>query len=133
MSSQFTTETANGTRTKSLSSIHRNVWLVKTMAKKTLTTGQGVPVADNQNSLTAGQRGPVLLQDVTLIEKLAHFNRERIPECVVHAKGAGAHGYFQVFTSMVEYTKAKFLQDPKKNTPVLQQTAVLEGLLAQTL
>ena len=56
-------------RTKSLLAIHRNVWLVKTMAKKTLTTDQGVPVADNQNSLTAGQRGPVLLQDVHLIEK----------------------------------------------------------------
>jgi catalase len=66
------------------------------MAKKTLTTEQGIPVADNQNSLTTGQRGPVLLQDVHLIEKLAHFDRERIPERVVHAKGAGAHGYFQV-------------------------------------
>ena len=56
-------------RTKSLLAIHRNVWLVKTMAKKTLTTDQGVPVGDNQNSLTAGQRGPVLLQGVHLIEK----------------------------------------------------------------
>jgi catalase len=58
------------------------------MAKKPITTNQGIPVADNQNSLTAGQRGPVLLQDVHPIEKLAHFDRERIPEHVVQAKGA---------------------------------------------
>jgi catalase len=88
------------------------------MKEKDLTTNQGVPVSDNQNSLTAGERGPVLLQDVHLIEKLAHFDRERIPERVVHAKGAGAHGYFQVYKSMAKYTCAKFLQDPKKKTPV---------------
>ena len=97
------------------------------MVKKTLTTNQGVPVADNQNSLTAGQRGPVLLQDVHLIEKLAHFDRERIPERVVHAKGAGAHGYFQVYESMAKYTKAKFLQDPKKKTPVFVRFSTVVG------
>ena len=64
------------------------------MKDKYLTTNLGVPVADNQNSLTLGERGPVLLQDFQLIEKLAHFDRERIPERVVHAKGAGAYGYF---------------------------------------
>src|SRR5674536_306503 len=69
-----------------------------------LTTNQGVPVTDNQSSLTVGERGPVLLQDVHLIEKLAHFDRERIAERVVHAKGAGAHGYFQVYKSMAPYT-----------------------------
>ncbi len=98
------------------------------MAKKTLTTDQADPVADNQNSLTAWQHGPVLLQDVHPIEKLAHFDRERIPERVVHAKGASGHGYFQVHKSIAEYTKAKFLQNPKKETPVLQQTAVSKGL-----
>ena len=67
--------------------------MLRFMKERHLTTNQGVPVADNQNSLTAGERGPVLLQDVHLIEKLAHFDRERIPERVVHAKGAGAHGY----------------------------------------
>ena len=103
------------------------------MAKKTLTTTQGVPVADNQNSLTAGQRGPVLLQDVHLFEKLAHFDRERIPERVIHAKGAGPPGYFLVYKSMGEFTKAKFLQDPKKKTPVLQQTAVLGSPCSNTL
>lgn len=64
--------------------------------KKRLTTSSGAPVGDNQNSVTAGNRGPVLLQDVHLLEKLAHFDRERIPERVVHAKGAGAYGYFEV-------------------------------------
>jgi len=88
------------------------------MRKKYLTTNQGVPVSNNQNLLTVGRRGPALLQDVQFIEKMASFDRERIPERVVHAKGAGAHGYFQVGKSMARYTKARFLQDPKKKTPV---------------
>jgi len=78
------------------------------MKKERLTTNQGVPVTDNQNSLTVGERGPVLLQDVQFIEKMAHFDRKRIPERVVHAKGAGAHGYFQVHKSMKPYTKMTF-------------------------
>jgi catalase len=97
------------------------------MKNKHLTTNQGVPVSDNQNSLTAGELGPVLLQDVHLIEKLAHFDRERIPERVVHAKGAGAHGYFQVYKSMAKYTCAKFLQDPKKKTPVFVRFSTVVG------
>ncbi len=97
------------------------------MKEKHLTTNQGVPISDNQNSLTAGERGPVLLQDVHLLEKLAHFDRERIPERVVHAKGAGAHGYFQVYKSMAKYTCAKFLQDPKKKTPVLVRFSTVVG------
>ena len=75
------------------------------MKKKHLTTNQGVPIIDNQNSLTVGERGPVLLQDVQFVEKMAHFDRERIAERVFHAKGAGAHGYFQVYESMAPYTK----------------------------
>jgi catalase len=97
------------------------------MKDKHLTTNQGVSVSDNQNSLTVGERGPVLLQDVHLIEKLAHFDRERIPERVVHAKGAGAHGYFQVYKSMAKYTCAKFLQDPKKKTPVFVRFSTVVG------
>jgi len=97
------------------------------MKNKHLTTNQGVPVSDNQNSLTVGERGPVLLQDVHLIEKLAHFDRERIPERVVHAKGAGAHGYFQVYKSMAKYTCAKFLQNPKKKTPVFVRFSTVVG------
>ena len=97
------------------------------MKDKYLTTNLGVPVTDNQNSLTLGERGPVLLQDFQLIEKLAHFDRERIPERVVHAKGAGAHGYFQVCKSMAQYTKASFLQDPKKQTPVFVRFSTVVG------
>jgi catalase len=97
------------------------------MKKRHLTTNQGVPVTDNQSSLTVGERGPVLLQDVQFIEKMAHFDRERIPERVVHAKGAGAHGYFQVHKSMKPYTKAKFLQDPKKKTPVFVRFSTVVG------
>ena len=80
-----------------------------TKEKDTLTTAFGIPVADDQNSLTAGARGPVLMQDAHLLEKLAHFDRERIPERVVHAKGAGAGGYFEVTADVTRYTKAKFL------------------------
>ena len=97
------------------------------MTSKRLTTNQGVPVTDNQNSLTVGERGPVLLQDVHLIEKLAHFDRERIPERVVHAKGAGVHGYFQVYKSMAQYTHAHFLQDPAKQTPVFVRFSTVVG------
>ncbi|MCD7035223.1 catalase [Metabacillus sp. GX 13764] len=83
-----------------------------------LTTNQGTPVGDNQNSRTAGRRGPTLLEDYHLLEKLAHFDRERIPERVVHARGAGAYGVFKVETSMAPFTKAAFLQDEGKETPV---------------
>ena len=72
-----------------------------------LTTNQGAPVKDNQNSLTAGERGPALLEDYPLIEKLAHFDRERIPERVVHARGTGAHGYFESYGNVSQYTCAK--------------------------
>ena len=95
--------------------------------KKQLTTNQGVPITDNQNSLTVGERGPVLLQDVEFIEKMAHFDRERIPERVVHAKGAGAHGYFQVYKSMAPYTKAKFLQEPNEKTAVFVRFSTVTG------
>jgi catalase len=71
--------------------------------KKKLTTSFGSPVDDDQNSMTAGTSGPVLMQDVHLLEKLAHFNRERIPERIVHAKGAGAYGYFEVTNDLSGY------------------------------
>jgi catalase len=77
--------------------------------RKILTTEGGAPVADNQNSQTAGQAGPVLLQDAHLIEKLARFDRERIPERVVHAKGSGAYGRFEVTKDVTRWTKAKFI------------------------
>lgn len=95
--------------------------------KKTLTTGAGIPVGDNQNSITAGSRGPTLLQDFHLVEKLAHFNRERVPERVVHAKGAGAHGYFEVTNDVTKWTKAKFLSEVGKRTPVFVRFSTVAG------
>src|SRR5690242_21927028 len=80
-----------------------------------LTTDQGIRVNDNQNSLKAGDRGPTLMEDFIFREKMTHFDHERIPERVVHARGTAAHGYFQVYESMAEYTKAHFLQDPSRS------------------
>lgn len=94
---------------------------------KALTTTQGVRISDNQNTLKAGTRGPSLLEDFHFNEKLAHFDRERIPERVVHARGSGAHGYFQVYESLAEYTKADFLQDPKVKTPVFVRFSNVQG------
>jgi catalase len=95
--------------------------------KKPLTTAFGIPVSDDQNSLTAGQRGPVLMQDVHLLEKLAHFDRERIPERVVHAKGAGAYGYFEVEADVTKYTKAKFLSEIGKRTEAFVRFSTVGG------
>ena len=95
--------------------------------KKILTTNFGKPVEDDQNSITAGDRGPVLIQDVHLIEKLAHFNRERIPERIVHAKGAGAGGYFEVTNDVTKYTKAKFLSKIGKKTEVFIRFSTVGG------
>lgn len=96
---------------------------------KNLTTSWGAPVGDNQNSITAGSRGPTLIQDVHLLEKLAHFNRERVPERVVHAKGAGAHGYFEVTADVTEYTKAAFLSEVGKRTPLFIRFSTVAGEL----
>src|SRR5450755_360626 len=81
-------------------------------AEQFLTTNQGLKINDNQNSLKAGERGATLLEDFILREKITHFDHERIPERIVHARGSAAHGYFQVYESMAQYTKAGFLQDP---------------------
>lgn len=92
-----------------------------------LTTNQGVKINDNQNSLKAGARGPSLLEDFILREKITHFDHERIPERVVHARGEAAHGYFQVYESMAQYTKAGFLQDPLRKTPVFVRFSTVAG------
>ncbi|MCM1990683.1 catalase [Oceanirhabdus seepicola] len=97
------------------------------MKNQHLTTNQGAPITDNQNSLTVGRDGPTLLQDHIFLEKLAHFDRERIPERVVHAKGAGAHGFFKVYKDMSKYTMAKFLNNPTKETPVFVRFSVVIG------
>src|SRR5690349_138266 len=97
-----------------------------------LTTNQGVRINDNQNSLKAGDRGPTLLEDFILREKITHFDHERIPERVVHARGSAAHGYFQVYESMAEYTKAGFLQDPSVETPVFVRFSTVAGSRGST-
>jgi catalase len=95
--------------------------------KKALTNNFGAPVDDDQNSLTAGNPGPVLMQDVHLLEKLSHFDRERIPERVVHAKGAGAHGYFEVTADVTKYTRAKLLSQVGKRTEVFLRFSTVGG------
>jgi catalase len=92
-----------------------------------LTTAQGVRIADNHNSLRAGARGPALLEDFILLEKLRHFDHERIPERVVHARGAGAHGYFEVYRSFGQYTHADFLQEAGLRTPVFVRFSTVAG------
>jgi catalase len=95
---------------------------------KHLTTNQGVRIADNQNSLRAGERGPTLMEDFIFREKMTHFDHERIPERVVHARGAGAHGHFQAYDdSMKEFTKAAFLTDPARKTPVFVRFSTVAG------
>ena len=92
-----------------------------------LTTNHGVRINDNQNSLKAGDRGPSLLEDFILREKITHFDHERIPERVVHARGSGAHGFFQVYKPMAALTKANFLQDPAVKTPVFVRFSTVAG------
>jgi catalase len=92
-----------------------------------LTTDQGVPINTTDDSLKAGSRGPTLLEDFHFQEKLTSFDRERIPERVVHARGSGAHGYFQPYESMAEFTKAKFLQDSSVKTPVFVRFSTVGG------
>lgn len=92
-----------------------------------LTTSNGNPVDNDQTSITAGPWGPILLQDFHLIDKLAHFDRERIPERVVHAKGAGAHGEFEVTHDITHLTKAKFLSEIGKKTPMFARFSTVGG------
>ena len=95
--------------------------------KPQLTTSAGIPVGDNQNSLTAGPRGPLLVQDWQLFEKHAHFNRERIPERVVHAKGSGAYGTFTVTNDITKYTKAAIFSKVGQKTECLARFSTVAG------
>ncbi|MFV3075436.1 catalase [Niveispirillum fermenti] len=92
-----------------------------------LTTNQGIPVADNQNSLKAGERGPTLLEDFILREKIFHFDHERIPERIVHARGSGAHGYFELYESLADITKADIFQRAGEKTPVFTRFSTVAG------
>jgi len=95
--------------------------------KKKLTTASGIPYAENENSMTVGPRGPILLQDFILHEKMAHFNRERIPERVVHAKGSGAYGTFTVTHDISKYTRAKLFDTIGKQTKVFLRFSTVGG------
>ena len=86
------------------------------VAQGSLTTNQGVVVADNQNTLKSGERGPSLLEDFAFREKITHFDHERIPERIVHARGSGAHGYFEVNNPIPHLTRASFLAEKGKKT-----------------
>ncbi len=101
----------------------------ESMKNKKLTTTGGAPLPSNQNSITAGKRGPVLLQDYQLIEKLAHQNRERIPERVVHAKGWGAFGTLTITNDITKYTRAKVFNEIGKQTPMLARFSTVAGEL----
>jgi len=92
-----------------------------------MTTAQGIPVADNQNSLRQGPRGPTLLEDFILREKITHFDHERIPERIVHARGTAAHGYFQLTTSLGKYTRARVLTEVGAKTPVFTRFSTVAG------
>ncbi|MBC7946317.1 MAG: catalase HPII [Chitinophagaceae bacterium] len=96
-------------------------------AGELMTTDHGVKINDDQNSLKAGNRGGTLLEDFIMREKITHFDHERIPERIVHARGSAAHGVFQVYESQAKFTKAKFLEDPKAKTPVFVRFSTVAG------
>jgi catalase len=96
-------------------------------ADKLLTTNHGVPVSDNQNSLKGGPRGPSLIEDFVLREKIQHFDHERIPERIVHARGSGAHGYFELTESLVEFTRAGILTEVGAKTEVFARFSTVAG------
>ncbi|MGO4193735.1 catalase, partial [Rhizobium sp. YAF28] len=92
-----------------------------------LTTSQGAPVADDQNTLKVGPRGPALMEDFHFREKIFHFDHERIPERVVHARGYGAHGFFETYESLSKYTRADLFQRPGERTPAFVRFSTVAG------
>src|ERR1700677_4151469 len=92
-----------------------------------LTTNQGLPISDNQNSLKGGGRGPTLLEDFILREKITHFDHERIPERIVHARGSAAHGYFECDAALAKYTRASIFAEAGKRTPVFVRFSTVVG------
>ena len=105
---------------------------METGADEFMTTNQGLKINDDQNSLKAGERGATLLEDFILREKITHFDHERIPERIVHARGTAAHGYFQVYKPMAQYTRAGFLNDPETKTPVFVRFSTVAGSRGST-
>src|SRR3954449_13149626 len=95
--------------------------------RPSLTTQQGVPVADDQNTLRVGERGPALLEDFHFREKIFHFDHERIPERVVHARGFGAHGFFETYDSLSDITRADLFQRAGERTPAFVRFSTVAG------
>ncbi len=95
--------------------------------QQALRTNHGVKISDNQNTLKVGSRGPSLLEDFIMREKITHFDHERIPERIVHARGTAAHGYFQTYEDHGALSKAGFLRDPGKKTPVFVRFSTVQG------
>ena len=106
--------------------LHQRVG-AKAEAEERLTTNQGIPVGDNQNQLKSGDRGPVLLEDFVLREKIFHFDHERIPERIVHARGSAAHGFFELYDSLADITKADLFQRAGERTPVFTRFSTVAG------
>ncbi|HMR84691.1 MAG TPA: catalase, partial [Niabella sp.] len=99
---------------------------------KMMNTDQGLKINDDHNSLKAGERGGTLLEDFILREKITHFDHERIPERIVHARGSGAHGIFRLTRSLKEFTKAAFLTDTGRETPVFVRFSTVAGSRGST-
>ncbi len=133
-------DATNGTPTNGHAQLNGNGNEDERAEQPTLTTRQGHPVPDNQNSRTVGERGPITLENYPFIEKITHFDRERIPERVVHARGAGAHGFFEAYGTagdrpIAEVSRAKLFQEKGKRTPVFVRfsTVIHGGTSPETL
>jgi catalase len=100
---------------------------VATGSVPVMTTAQGGPVSDDQNTLKVGGRGPALMEDFAFREKIFHFDHERIPERVVHARGYGAHGYFETYESLAKYTRADIFQRAGEKTPAFMRISTVAG------
>ena len=123
---KFDTTTGNGGETHQQAH-HRGGEHSPSAQDAHLTTNQGIRVSDNQNSLKSGARGPTLLEDFVLREKIFHFDHERIPERIVHARGSGAHGYFELYESLADITKADLFQRPGEKTPLFTRFSTVAG------
>src|SRR4051812_44094105 len=109
--------------------MRRRTALTNDKKPPTTTTDSGIPVSSDEHSLTAGPNGPTALHDAHLVQKMQHFNRERVPERVVHAKGSGAHGFFEVTEDVSEWTSASFLSEVGKRTPMFARFSTVAGEL----
>src|SRR3984957_6481737 len=113
-----TTSRAKTTKNAAAETIGEGGELHQTSSAELLTTNQGIPVSDDQNSLRIGPRGPGLLEDFVLREKITHFDHERIPERIVHARGTGVHGHFELTKSLSKYTTSIILTEIGVKTPL---------------